>query len=166
MKVILIIAVIVVAALIALVVLIGALLPRHHTASRSIAFRHRPEDVYAVIRDFESASRWRASVTRSELLSPVDGRIRLREHGRHGAVTYEVVDDNPGRRLVTRIVDQNLGYSGSWTYDLSPESGGSRLSITENGEVSNVVFRFMSRFVFGHTKTIDEYVRDLQEHLS
>jgi hypothetical protein len=35
------------------------------------------------------------------------------------------------------------------------------VKITEKGEVSNVLFRFMSRYVFGHTSTIDSYLTAL-----
>ena len=37
-----------------------------------------------------------------------------------------------------------------------------RLTITEDGEVYNPFFRFMSRFVFGQTATLDEFVRNLE----
>jgi hypothetical protein len=33
--------------------------------------------------------------------------------------------------------------------------------ITEEGEVYNPVFRFISRFVIGQTRTIETYLRDL-----
>ena len=39
--------------------------------------------------------------------------------------------------------------------------GGSDLTITEDGEVHNVIFRFMSRFVFGHTATMDTFLNHL-----
>ena len=61
----------------------------------------------------------------------------------------------PGEKLVTRIVDRDRGYFGSWTYEFSPAVNGTLVRITEHGEVPNVVFRFMSRFVFGHTATIE-----------
>ena len=38
---------------------------------------------------------------------------------------------------------------------------GTRVSITERGEVYNPIFRFLSRFVFGHTGTMETYLRDL-----
>ena len=67
--------------------------------------------------------------------------------------------------LVTRIADTGLAFGGSWTFALQPAASGTRLSITENGEVYNPLFRVMSRFVFGHTATIDRYLGDLQKHL-
>jgi hypothetical protein len=38
------------------------------------------------------------------------------------------------------------------------------LTIREDGEVSNVIFRFMSRYVFGQTSTIDSYLTSLAKH--
>jgi hypothetical protein len=35
------------------------------------------------------------------------------------------------------------------------------LRITEDGEVYNPVFRFVSRFVMGHTATMDKYLADV-----
>ena len=44
---------------------------------------------------------------------------------------------------------------------LAAENGGTRVTIREDGEVSNVLFRFMSRYVFGHTATMDSYLTAL-----
>ena len=35
------------------------------------------------------------------------------------------------------------------------------VTIVERGEVSNPVFRFVSRFVMGHARTIEDYLNDL-----
>ena len=144
---------------------IGALLPRAHEVSRSVVLAAGAADVYAAISDREHAPSWRPDLQRVEILGLQNGRLHFREHGAHGSVTYEVVDAVPDRTLVTRIVDQDLGYSGSWTYVLTPQGGGTTLTITEKGDVSNVIFRFMSRFVFGHTRTIDTYLAALSRHM-
>ncbi|HEY0160333.1 MAG TPA: SRPBCC family protein [Thermoanaerobaculia bacterium] len=149
----------------AVIVVVGALLPERHEVSRSVTLRAAPSDVYRVITDRENAPRWRKDLKKVEMLGAQQGRPHFREHGAHGSVTYEIVEEVPGRSLVTRIVDQDLGYSGSWTYALAPAEGGTILTITEKGEVSNVVFRFMSRFVFGHTRTIDTYLAALSRHV-
>jgi hypothetical protein len=49
----------------------------------------------------------------------------------------------------------------SWRRPLSPDDGGCLLTVTEQGEVYNRFFRFMSRYVIGHTATIDAYLRSL-----
>ena len=49
-----------------------------------------------------------------------------------------------------------------WTFEIAPVSGGgAELRITEDGEIYNVIFRFMARFVFGYTASIERYLRDL-----
>ena len=144
--------------------LIGSMLPKAHVASRSILLHRSPQDVYTVVRDFASAPKWRSDVKRIEVEAPQGGPVYFREEGKHGTVNYELVEDVPSQRMVTRIRDTDLGYSGQWTYSFTPENGGTRVTIREDGEVSNVLFRFMSRYVFGQTSTIDSYLTSLAKH--
>lgn len=146
---------------VALVLVIGAMLPREHRATREITLNRSPREVYAVAHDFGSAPSWRRNLLQVEWPDPVNGLVRFREVSKDGSVTYEVVEDTPGEKLITRIVDRDLGYSGSWTYEFSPTRDGTRIRITEDGEVSNILFRFVSRFVFGHASTLDSYLRAL-----
>ena len=88
-------------------------------------------------------------------------RLHFREEGKNGTVNYELAEDVPPSRMVTRILDTDLGYGGKWTYVFTAENGGTRVTITEDGEVSNVLFRFMSRYVFGQTATLDGYLTPL-----
>ena len=43
---------------------------------------------------------------------------------------------------------------------------GTVVTITENGEVYNPLFRFMAHYVFGHEGTIETYLRQLSERLA
>jgi uncharacterized membrane protein len=151
--------------LIGVIALVGSRLPKSHTASRSLVLHKPAQEVYAVIRDFGSAPTWRGEVKRVEIETQPDGRVRFREEGKNGTVNYELVEDLPAQRMVTRITDTDLGYSGQWTYVLANENSGTRLTITEDGEVPNVFFRFMSRYVFGHTATLDAYLAALAKRL-
>ena len=150
--------------IVGIMALIGSTMPKTHDVSRSISLRKSPDDVYAVIRDFASHPKWRADVKQVDVDASPDGRVYFREVAKHGTVNYELVEDIPAQRMVTRIRDPDLGYAGQWTYKLSPDNGGTRLTIIEDGEVSNVLFRFMSRYVFGQTSTIDSYLTSLAKH--
>jgi hypothetical protein len=144
--------------------LIGSALPKTHDVTRSIFLHKSPQDVYAVVRDFAAAPKWRSDLKLVEVESSQGGPVYFREVGKNETVNYELVDDVPAQRMATRIRDTDLGYAGMWTYTFVPENGGTRLSIREDGEVSNVLFRFMSRYVFGTTATLDSYLNSLAKH--
>lgn len=151
----------VVVALVLVVLIVGAALPRNHVVSRHVILHRSPGEVYATVRDFSAAPSWRPDLERVEMIPTDDNHVRFREHGKQGAVTYDLIEDRPSEKIVTRIADQDLGYSGAWTYTFQSEAGGTRLEITEAGEVSNILFRFMSRFVFGQTSTTEKYLTAL-----
>lgn len=167
MKTLLVVVAVIVAVLVLLILImlaIGSRLNPDHVASRAIHLHRSPADVYAVVRDFGRHSNWRSDVKGIEVLGNANGKFQFREHGSNGTVTYEVLDDVADKHLVTRIVDRDLGYSGSWEYVFAPTAEGTMLTITETGEVSNPLFRFLSRYVFGHTATIDTYLKSLAQH--
>ena len=158
----------VVAALLALVLvvaIVGWTLPVRHRATRQATFRAPPDQLFAVITNTADFPSWRSKVTRAETLPDENGRHRFREVGGDGSILYEVEESVPGQRLVTRIADPSLPFGGRWTYELAPAAGGTALRITEDGEVYNPIFRVVSRFVLGHTATIDTYLHDLAKRL-
>ena len=110
---------------------IGAMLPKAHTASRSVAINRTPADLFAHIRKRTASEK-----------------------------EYVLVSEEAPRRIVTRVVD-GMPYGGTWTIDLEPDGSGTRVTVVERGEVYNPLFRFLSRFVFGHTATIDRYLKEL-----
>ncbi len=147
--------------LIAIVVLIGALLPRDHVATRAATFRQPPEKLFAVVRDFAALPTWRADVKSVELLPPHDGTVRYREVTRHGPIAYRVKEERVGERLVMEIADDNLPYGGTWTFEFGRTGNGATVRITERGFVKPALFRFLARFVFGYTTSLEQYLRAL-----
>ena len=154
----------VIGAAVLLISLIGWRLPKQHSVTRSILLHKTPDTVYAVTRDFAATPKWRSDVRAVTVTTTPDGRVHFREDGKNGTVNYELAEDVPGQRMVTRITDTNLGYSGKWTYVFAPEGANTRISITEDGEVSNMIFRFLSKYAFGHTATIDSYLTLMGKH--
>lgn len=144
--------------LIVSVVGIGYSLPRRHVVSRLATYRATPEQLYAMI---TGPQNWRPDVLRYEAVPDPAGRELMRETTRNGeTTTYELLERTP-TSIKRRIVTENLPYSGTWSYALHAEGGITTVRITEDGEVYNPVFRFVSRFVMGHTSTMDAYLRAL-----
>jgi hypothetical protein len=141
----------------AIAVLIGTALPKEHVARRNMVLRASPNDVFALI---AGSSEWRG--LKYELLA--QNPLKWRETDSNGAITLERVETVVPTRIVNRIADPKLPFGGSWTYEIAPSGTGTELTITENGEVYNPLFRFVSRFIMGHTATIEKYQRDLAAH--
>jgi hypothetical protein len=151
------------AGLLALIVVIGALLPKKHRISRTVRFLQPAETVWDLM---VGPPTWRNDVKSYQELPPQDGHRMWRETDRHGqTIKYEAMESFPPRRMVVRIADPELPFGGTWTYELSPAAGGCTLTITEDGEVYNPLFRFVSRFVIGHSATLDAYIKALDQKL-
>ncbi|HET9424014.1 MAG TPA: SRPBCC family protein [Gemmatimonadaceae bacterium] len=148
-----------------IVVIVGWSLPVSHTASGSITVRAPAESVFALISKFPEYPRWRSGVTRIEVI-PDAGPFRFREHGPDGTILFEVEQNDPPTRLVTRIADPGLPFGGRWIYEVRPAGAGTELRITEEGEVYNPVFRIVSRFLMGHDRTVKRYLGDVERALA
>ena len=145
--------------LVAIVALAGAMLPRDHHATRQARYRQKPEAIYFTL---AGPVDWRSDIKASGSLPDRDGRKQWWEQDSHGhKITYELVEDTMPSRRVTRIAERNLPFGGTRSIDISPIPEGSVVRITEDGEIHNVIFRFMARFFFGYTSSIECFLRDL-----
>lgn len=151
-------------ALILIVVVIGALLPKDHTVTRAIRLRQPPAAIWQAITDYTKFPEWRHGVEHVEPLPPSFGKSGWVETVRGaGRIPLVITESVPEKRLVTRIADPNLPFGGDWIYEITPapDGSGSTLRITENGSVRNPIFRFVSRFIFGLSATMDNYLKEL-----
>ena len=155
----------VVVALVVVVYLIGALMPVKHSASRAARFRQKPEAIFAAITDWRAFRSWRPELKDVRERQGAQGRLSWVEVSRDGEIPMEVIEADPPRRLVGRIADdqRKLPFGGTWTYVIEPSTDGAgcTLTITEDGEVYPPPFRFVSKYVFGHTATIEKYLKNL-----
>ncbi len=154
--------VVVVVALFVVMATIGWLLPVGHQASVSAVIAAPPAAVFARMRDVERYPEWRPDVTRIDLLDGTDDLPRFREHGEFGPIVFKVEQADAPVLMRTRIDDPEQPFGGTWTYVLVPDDGGTHLTITEDGEVYNPLFRFLSRFVMSQTATMEAYLANLQ----
>jgi hypothetical protein len=128
----------VVVAVIAVILVCGAVLPVKHTASRQARYPHNPDDLWQKITAYKG-----------------DPKLGTK-----------IEESDPPRKLVTRVIDPQKNFGGTWTWEIAPHPQGSVLRITENGEVYNSFFRFVSAFIIGHTRTIEAALKSFGENVS
>ena len=155
----------VVVALILAVVAIGMMLPVRHRASRQATYQSPASEIFKAITTPPEFPSWRTGVTRVEMLPAHDGKSQFKEISKNGSILFAVERSIPDTELVTRIADPDLPFGGTWTYTLSPAGDYTAVRIVEDGEVYNPIFRFVSRFIMGHTATIDQFLRDIGKKL-
>ena len=152
--------------LLLLAALAGSLLPKEHVASVRARFTAPPDATWAAIRDFGAWPSWNPGVKSMERLPDAGGAERWMLRDSTGGFPSRVeVSDPPAAgkagRLVTRIDDPSLPFGGTWTWTVEADGQGSAVTITEDGEVRNPIFRLLARYVFGHHATIESYLQAL-----
>jgi uncharacterized protein YndB with AHSA1/START domain len=155
----------VLAAAVLVVLIIGWRLPVAHVATSSVQLTASADSVFALISTPENYPAWRTDVKKVDVMKE-QGVTRFREDGSNGAILFEITETLAPRRFVTKIADKSLPFGGRWIYEITPTPTGSELRITEEGEVYNPIFRFVSRFIMGHTATIDGYLEAVGKRLN
>jgi len=140
----------------------GMFIPKQHVVSSSITLSQLPDSVWAVLRDLGGYPNWwsdiKSSVPDEE---GGDKEVWIQKDAQGHALPLLVVQSNPPTVLVTEIVAEKLPFSGVWTYEIEPVAAGSRVTITEDGEVFNPIFRLVARLFLGHHTTIDRCLEAL-----
>jgi uncharacterized protein YndB with AHSA1/START domain len=150
--------------IVAIVWVCGMLLPRDHVASRIGTYRVPPEKVWVAITDVDAMPTWRIGLKGVTRLPDRDGLRAHIEDTAAGKLMIQTQSMEPPRKLVNRIGGENLPFGGTWTFEVTPTTEGSTLRITENGYVTNPIFRFVARFVMGYTSEMEKYLTGLAQH--
>ena len=149
-------------ALVALPMAIGMFLPRQHVASSSVTLRQPPDSLWIVMFDLAHYPAWWPDVRSMERRQDdVGGEIWVQTDTRGKELPLEMVSSDPPARLVIQIADERLPFGGSWTYLIEPAASGSKVTVTEEGEIFNPVFRLVARVFLGYHGTVDRYLQAL-----
>ena len=149
-------------ALILVVVIWGLLLPEEHHASRTLVTKQSPQAIWDAINDHASEPQWRSDVASVVSLGERNGKPVWEENYKDGnKVALMTTESKPPNRMVRELTDLEGPFSGRWEIDIAPAPTGSHVKITEIGKVSNPVFRFVSKYVIGHTTFMERYLKGL-----
>jgi uncharacterized protein YndB with AHSA1/START domain len=140
----------------------GQRMPQTHTVSRTLESKQPPEAVWALIWDIPGTPAWHSEVKKVENLPDHDGHEVWRETYKNGyQLQVETLEMTPPKRLVRSIVDEKGPFRGRWEFDLVPLPTGTRLTITEHGDIANPFFRFMARVFLPPAVYVEQYLRAL-----
>ena len=161
----------------------GFMLPVEHVASKTVRLDQAPERVWQALEALPPAPTWRPWVAGVRRLSkPVGSRTPARESDAYPHWVFfnrrELHDHHPEtleystpRRVVLKDYSFSSGevsfpksdtFTGTWTVEVMPASGGSILTITERAEIYSPLFRFFARCL-GYTWNMSNYVNSLDE---
>ena len=148
-------------ALILGVLVAGLLLPEEHHASRTLVTKQAPQAIWDTINDHGNEPAWRSDVRSVTSLGERNGKPVWREDYKDGnKLTLITTESKPPKRM-RELTDLEGPFSGRWEIDIQPTPNGSNVTITEIGKVSNPFFRFVSKYVIGHTTFMERYLTGL-----
>lgn len=140
---------------------VGSALPVGHTSTVTVTIGAPPNQVWEAITNYEQFPDWRPEVSQVKPGPTTDGQPSWTEVTKYGELPLQVLVSEPSRRLETKIDGSKLPFGGKWSWTLESEGDKTKVTITENGEVYNPLFRFMSKFIFGHETTLKTYASNL-----
>lgn len=155
----------IVAVLVLVPLVVGLCVSPTHEATCRIEFRESaPATVWNVIGSVEGWSDWNSLVDAMKPSSSDDGVETWIMVSEWGEVPARIEVRDPAKRLVVHL--DGGGFEGRWDYRLSPLEGGTgcTLEITEQGRVSNPIFRAIGLFMDEH-ESLRTCMRDLAVRL-
>ena len=102
-------------------------------AELTIEIARTPEDVFSYLTDVSNLPAWQAGVSSA---TQHDGRIEESRSllGRELSTTLEIVEQDEPRLFTLRALDGPVPFTVR--HELEPTSGGTRLTVTADGEVT------------------------------
>lgn len=142
---------------------VGYFLPEAHQANGDVLIDAPPEVVWETLTDVSAYGSWRSDV---DSVMGVAGTTASRVWTEEpSGLSFSTVIYQPGILWRVRITNEGLPFGGAWSYRLAQEGAGTRLAITEDGEVYSPFYRFVSRFIMGHDRTLRRYLNDVEMEL-
>ncbi len=150
---------------------IGRGLPREHQASVQVEVSADIAIVAERLRDVQNYPRWRSDIRGIDAITSNVKGLRYREHSGFGPLHFVLsgitTDVAGGLQWSVEIDDATAVFGGRWNFHLQTIGANqTRLQITETGFVDAPLWRFFSRYVFGHDRQLRSYAAALTQSFS
>ena len=146
---------------VAVAALVGFALPRNHRATSRVTLQRPPEEVWPTVRNLGALLGTWKDLKSARRLPDQNGKEVWEQNAGGFPMRLVVEESDPPRRLVTRIdAPPDAAFGGQWIYELEPAGTGTRITVTEDGYVSNPLFRSLM-YLMGPHRTVDGYLQAL-----
>lgn len=143
----------------------GLVTPRRHTVARRITIPVSEDVVWSTIRDVAQYDDWRHELEMVEVVDRDQPQPRWRETRTNGSITFGIVEEHAPTRMVARMLEEDVAIQGEWRWHIATRDGQTSLTITEVGDVANLLYRFVGAHISGHTSKIDTYLQNCAKQL-
>ncbi len=166
LKIILIVVIIVVV-IINIPVIGGLFLPKSHTVTKTIHLNYDIENVWVYITNVQQYPKWLHRVKKVEVVSTnPQGLTSWQEHYQYDKPTmFQIKESYPYSNLVIKTADLETPFTGKWIINLKEEENGTLLTITEQTEIYNPIYRSLA-YMRGQDSNLDEYVTNLKDGMA
>lgn len=139
----------------------GSSLPREHRAQSFAVLTVSPDSVFRVIRNIEATPSWWGTMRSATRVRGARRETWEQNLGAGGVVQVEITRVDEGRLMVTTILAKDeMGWGGTWTYEVVGSGGTTQVTITEDGFVDNPIARAVMKWM-GRHRNLDSYLRAL-----
>lgn len=153
---------IIIVVLILAILFIGLITPEEHRATRAVNINQPPQAIWDAINDHATEPSWRDDVASVSSAGGRNGKPIWQENYKDGnTVQLLTTESKPPTRIVREIAEEGP-FSGRWEIDIANSGAGSTVRVTEIGRVPNPFFRFVSKYVIGHTTQMEKYLSNLE----
>jgi len=141
--------------------LTGSLHRSEYVFSGSLTLDRPPEQVYGLLTDYERLPEWFRACEAVEIKRKDDHTLWVGTfaNGEVASVLGMAVD--PPARLLWRFTSENRHVSGLWEFDLTPQAGGTQLSLKTSGVAHHWFYRLTSESIIDDEEHIREFLNAL-----
>lgn len=129
--------------------------------SGSLTLDQPPEQVYGLLTDYEMLPEWFRACEAVEIRRKDDHTLWVGTFANGETASVLGMEIDPPARLLWRLTSENRHVSGLWEFDLTPQVGGTQLSVRASGVAHHWVYRLTSESIIDDEEHIREFLSSL-----
>ncbi len=129
-----------------------------HDFSETLTLDSPPEQLYGLLTDYQRLPEWFSACETVEIQRR-DGHtlwVATFANGEVASVLGMPLD--PPARLTWKFSSKNRHLSGHWDFDLTPQDGGTQLSLKTSGVAHHWIYRLTSESIIDDERNIREFL--------